>query len=177
VVGNDSSPVQSRETSTVGLREILGAAPGALYAILDACDEPCVPEKVRELGDRAVSLYRGAAEQDYVAIAPYLAIVDEDLLSWIVNQLWAKPWGVLVVAPVDLASLRKHFRRFLIVEDPDGKQMYFRFYDPRVLPMYLATCLPSEVKEFFGPVHSFLVSGEAAQWTQITRRAGADGYA
>lgn len=144
------------ESSLDDLRKQIEQAPGTVYAILDACDEPRVPETVRELGpERAVCLYRGSAEQEYWAIAPYLVVVDNDLLDWIVENLWNDPWGIFVGAPMDLATLRKHFRRFLIVADPDGKQMFFRFYDPSVLPTFLMTCTQTESNQFFSMITSF----------------------
>ena len=36
--------------------------------------------------------------------------------------------------PVD--ELRRHLRRFLLVKDESGRQLYFRYYDPRVLRLY-----------------------------------------
>ncbi len=129
---------------------------GRLYAILDACDTPSVLEKVRELGDeRAISLYRGTADEMYEAIAPYLVAVDPALFDWITETLWAEPWGIFVRSPSDLAELRTHFRKFLLVDGPTGEQWYFRYYDPRVLRTYLPTCTPDELAEFYGPVSEF----------------------
>ena len=146
------SAVEIRESSMDDLRDVCRQQPGTLYAILDACDEPRVPKKVEELGpERAVSLYRGAAQRDYWAIAPYLVQVDEELLDWIVENLWDDPWGIFAVADAELAELRKHFRRFLMVEDPDGEKIYFRFYDPRVLLQFLLTFDDEETTRFFGP--------------------------
>lgn len=137
------------------------AAEGRLWAILDACNEPAVPPQVAGLGpEKAVSLYRGQAEHEQWAVAPYLAKVDETVLDWILQTLWKKHWGIFAVAECDLKDLRKHFRRFLIVEDPDGETMYFRYYDPRVLPVFLPTCTRDELKTFFGPLKAYAV-GEA----------------
>jgi hypothetical protein len=33
----------------------------------------------------------------------------------------------------------------------------FRFYDPRVLSVFLPTCLPEQITEMFGPVTHFFV--------------------
>ncbi|HYN40273.1 MAG TPA: DUF4123 domain-containing protein, partial [Thermoanaerobaculia bacterium] len=58
--------------------------------------------------------------------------------------------------------LRKHLRRQLIAQDGNGKRMYFRFYDPRVLRTYLRTATPPERAELFGPAESLWgVYGEA----------------
>ena len=153
------------------LRERIRREPGTLFAILDACDEPRVPEKVEELGPkRAVSLYRGWAEGDYWAIAPYLVEVDEPLLDWILENLWSDPWGIFAAAPVDLAALRKHFRRFLKVRGPEGNELYFRFYDPRVLPLFLSTCNPQEIDQFLGPILAFWVTQPDRTLLAIERR-------
>lgn len=160
-IDNRQSPVEIRRTSLDELRTRLAERPGSLYAVLDACDEPRVPAKALELGEeRVVCLYRGSAMRDYWAIAPYLAQVDEPLLDWIVESLWDDPWGIFAIAPTDLETLRKHFRRFLKVHNPEGKELLFRFYDPRILPVFLPTCLPWEAERFYGPIDGFVVNGE-----------------
>ncbi len=129
---------------------------GQLFAILDACDTPSVVEKVKELGEaRAVSLYRGTAEEEFESIAPYLVVVDTAVFDWITETLWAEPWGVFVRSAATLEQLRTHFRKFLLVEGPDGEEWYFRFYDPRVLATYLETCTERELGEFLGVVEGF----------------------
>ena len=164
-----SSPVEIRPSSLEELRTWLAERPGSLYAVLDSCDEPRVPDMAAQLGDRAVSLYRGSAERDHWAIASYLAVVDEPLLDWIVENLWEDPWGIFAVAQTDLASLRTHFRRFLKVEDADGKELLFRFYDPRVLPTFLTTCIESEAEQFFGPIRRFCVKDKEGNLAAIER--------
>lgn len=141
---------------------------GTLWAVLDACDSPDVPEKVEELGaSKAVSLYRGKGETDFWAIAPYLARVDEELLTWIKETLWAEPWGIFAEATSDLEKLRTHFRKFLTVEDPGGKKMYFRFYDPRVLRTFLKSADGTELREFFGPIERMLVGREGGERAEL----------
>jgi len=148
------SLIKTETSSVETLRQY--AASGMLFAILDACDEPAVPQKISELGDvRAVSLYRGGAEEDYSAIAPYLVQVDSALLDWIVAALWEHPWGIFAVSPANLETLRTHFRKFLIVQMPDTEKFYFRYYDPRVLKSFLPTCSEAELAEFLGPVQAY----------------------
>jgi hypothetical protein len=153
--------LHAREGSLQDLRRM--AADGRLYAILDACDEPTVPPKITELGpEKAVSLFRGDAEHQQWAVAPYLARVEESLLEWIAATLWSKPWGIFAVAEGDLDSLRKHFRQFLVVEDPEGETMYFRYYDPRILALFLPACTQDELRTFLGPLKAFVTGGPEA---------------
>jgi hypothetical protein len=134
-----------------------GHPEGRLYALFDACGVPAIPEKIRDLKERAVSLYRGQAAEDYWAIAPYLVEVDDSLLEWITKTLVGVPWGILVVSDGHLHELWRHFRKFLMVRLPHGDEAYFRFYDPRVLPPFLEACNAKERAAFFGPVHSYLL--------------------
>jgi hypothetical protein len=143
---------------------------GGRFALLDACDEPLVPAMARMRGERAVSLYRGWAEQDYWAVAPYLFELDQALVDWIVENLWESPWGMFVAADAPLDQLRKHFRRFLEVKAPDGRRLYFRFYDPRVLPTFLTTCTAHEAERFFGPVQWFGVGGAERDLVLLRRK-------
>lgn len=165
-----SNPLlQTRTVSLEELREL--AAAGRLYAVVDACDTPAVPEKARELGEaRAVSLYRGTVDEQYWAFAPYLFAVDGDVLEWIAADLWTEPWGIFAVADGDIEAVRRHFRRFLLVQAPDGEQWYFRFYDPRVLPGFLATCTQNQIADIFGSLSSLGVSDSPAMTTTITAR-------
>ena len=56
--------------------------------------------------------------------------------------------------------MRRHLRHFLEVQLPDGKQVYFRFYDPRVLRVFLPTCTADEINQFFGPIKQYLMEDE-----------------
>jgi hypothetical protein len=144
---------------------------GRLYAILDACDAPTVPVKVKELGnEQAVSLYRGSAEEEYWAIAPYLVRVDGILLDWLHATLWKEPWGIFVVANSDIETLRKHFRRFLVVELPDGGKSYFRYYDSRVLQEFLPSCVREEVDDIFGSLTAFGTTDSAGDKIVLWRQ-------
>jgi hypothetical protein len=146
--------IQTRDTTLEELNKL--AERGYVYVILDACDAPAVPEKARSLGEgRAASLYNGTSQQDYWAIAPYLCKADPKLLEWVRDLLWKEPWGIVAVSTSDFESVRAHFRKFLIVQSPEGEYWYFRFYDPRVLPVFLESSNAEELKEFFGPIQAY----------------------
>src|SRR5438270_6482558 len=98
------------------------AAAGYLFAILDATGHPNVPHKARQLGDRAISLFQGPAEENHWDVAPYLFQVDEPTLAWIQEELWNKPWGVFTMSRSNIEDLRRHLRHFLLVELPDGER-------------------------------------------------------
>ena len=143
-----------------------------LYSILDgARDEQIVP-KIRASGVEARCLFDGELAPALAAAAPYLVALDPSasFTRALLAQGWGDAWGVLVVSGASLDVLRRHFRQFLRVRDEDGRELMFRYYDPRVLRMYLPTCTTEELELVFGPVAAFLLedSGGGAQM----RRAG-----
>lgn len=151
------------------------ARQGKLWAIVDACDEPAVPTKMDELGEqRAICLYRGEAEVENADIAPFLAHVDDFLLRWIVEELWARPWGVFAVTSGEIEKLRAHFRQFLTVRDPDGEKMYFRYYDPRVLKAFLPACNRDELSKLFGPLEAYVLTEPDRDDVTFLTRQGAE---
>jgi hypothetical protein len=84
------------------------------------------------------------------------------VLEIVGNSVADEPWGVFAMSKGTVAELRQHLRRFLVVELPDGERWKFRFYDPRILPIYLSHCEEWELRKFFGPVRGFGVPFEHA---------------
>jgi hypothetical protein len=159
--------IQEKAVSLEQLRTLANS--GNLYALLDACDEPAVPKRCRQMtAARAVSLYRGDAAVEFGHVAPYLAHLNPDDIDWILAKLWSAPWGYFVIARSDLATLRTHFRHFLKVKLPDNTKVLFRFYDPRVVRTYLdASDLPTR-RQFFGPVQALgLTQAGTPDWIQL----------
>lgn len=150
------------------------AARNRLFAVIDACDAPAVPERAREAGPaRAVSLYRGRAEDELWAVAPYLFRVDPALFDWIAAELWSTSWGIFAVADQSLEAMRLHFRRFLTVQGPQGESWYFRYYDPAVLPAFLATADAQQVVDFIGPARALAATDPVSYGIRVfTRRDG-----
>jgi hypothetical protein len=150
----DSRLLQQQPITSPELEALASA--GTLYAVLDACDAPAVPEKARELGEAAARcLFQGEAEENFWAISPYLFHLDLETLGWLQSTLSADPWGIFVIAECGQEALWKHFRRFTYVQLPDEEQVYFRYYDPQVLSKFLNASHRSEVRDLFGPVEAF----------------------
>jgi uncharacterized protein DUF4123/FHA domain-containing protein len=147
------------------LQDLLAKDFQPLYALLDASREPSVLKVILESKEEYQSLYEGAQGAQLAHFAPYLVRIPEKspLIETLVKQAWSKSWGVFLTCDKPLKDLRTHFRHFLNVKLPDGKQVYFRYYDPRVLRLFLPTCLPEEISQFFGPVKQFLLEAEDPQ--------------
>ncbi|NTX39026.1 DUF4123 domain-containing protein [Myxococcus sp. CA033] len=138
-----------------------GSPPLERYALLDAARESRVYSLIR-WEPAASCLYEGRIPAELAEVAPYLVRLrpDAPLLGELIGTGWGRAWGLYVEAPVAPELLRRHFRRFLKVQDERGKRLYFRYYDPRVLRTYLPTCNAEELQFVFGPVRSFLMEDE-----------------
>ena len=60
------------------------------------------------------------------------------------GEPWGDAWGVWARSEVAFDDVRRHMRRFLRVQGEDGRRMLFRWYDPRVLRVYLPSCTDDE---------------------------------
>jgi hypothetical protein len=137
-----------------------------VYAVLDGASVPELPQVLWEHEPESVCLYRGELEPDMAQVAPYLVklVPSSPFTDWILNEGWGNHWGIFAITAkeVDLRTVRRHFRRFLMVKDPEGKSIYFRYYDPRVLSVFLPTCNSEELKILFGPINCYLCEDEDA---------------
>ena len=132
---------EAAEEAVSALRSEARSKP--LYAVLDAAREDRILELLREHVEPHRSLYEGAEGETLDEVAPYLVgPMQEDsmLLERLVREGWGKRWGIYCTSREPFREVRRHWRRFLMVElDESGEQVYFRFYDPAVLVTFMAT--------------------------------------
>jgi hypothetical protein len=74
------------------------------------------------------------------------------------RETWDTGVATYLTCTLPFAEVRQHLRKFLIVELEPGGTAFFRFYDPRVLRLFLPTCREDEWTTFFGPIDAFLVA-------------------
>ena len=150
------------------VRDWLRGLPEPLFAVLDAAREPTIPERLARSGQPFRSLFDGDLGAELAPFGPWLVSLSKQskLLDELTEQGWGKSWGVYLTCTQPLDEVRRQLRRFLLVKLPDGRQVYFRYYDPRVLRTYLPTCTPDERRAFFGPVERILVEADSpdAAW-------------
>jgi hypothetical protein len=136
-----------------------------VFAVLDGASISGLLDQLYEQQPEHICLYRGELEPDMAEVAPYLVRLEpgSDFTDWLIEKGWGRNWGIFALSGESLRAMRNHFRAFLIVYTPDNKPVYFRYYDPRVMRIYLPTCNSKELATVFGPVEEFLLEGEDAK--------------
>jgi hypothetical protein len=133
-----------------------------VWGVLDGARDRRIYSAVKGSYLDKCCLYGGDLPWELELCAPYLAELDRDdrFTRYIINQGWGNGWGIFFRSDADIERLRRHLRKFLVVKDEGGKRLIFRYYDPRVLRVYLPTCFTRELQTVFGPIDRFLVEGK-----------------
>jgi hypothetical protein len=133
-----------------------------VFAVLDAARDDRLPAFLQAYGVEHDSLYEGKGGDELKDVAPYLALLPKASTLWpmLMKEGWGKSWGIYFNSHAELPAVRDHLRRLLTVKDEDGRLLYFRFYDPRVLRVFIPTCTPEESTDLFGPISRFVVEGD-----------------
>lgn len=133
------------------------------HLLLDAARMDAAMDTAKELNEEHRSLYRTkkGADEVLAVVAPFIfSYPYSQAFSDFVQSGWGDSWGIFIESDAVFEDLHKHFRRFLTVKTEDGEELYFRFYDPRVLRIFLPTCDRYQLEEFFGPVNRFIMEAE-----------------
>lgn len=129
-----------------------------VYAIIDGASVPQLISKLEQFHPKHVCLWRGELELELREVVPYVVAIrhEDEFTNWFLRQSSGTPWGVFVISDTEIHALAYHLRKLLMAELPNGKKVYFRFYDPRVLRAYLPSCTAEEQREFYGPIREFV---------------------
>lgn len=130
-----------------------------LYAVLDGARDDRIHELLRESVEEHGSLYEGVQGAALAEVAPYLVCLPAGsrLLDSLVREGWGRRWGIYLTSPQPFKAVRRHLRRFLMVTDARTEErLYFRFYDPSALTIFLRSCHPGQASEFFDEIGAYL---------------------
>jgi hypothetical protein len=145
------------------LPELASAATAPLFAVLDGARAPRILELLRESVEEHHSLYDGIEGETMAHVAPYLVRLTPGgrLFQALVREGWGRRWGIYLTSAQSFASVRRHLRRYLMVERQDRQErMYFRFYDPAVLRVFLPTTTVLQRAELFAGVSEIIFESE-----------------
>jgi hypothetical protein len=130
-----------------------------LFAVLDGARSPAIYPAVMDADAPSHCLYRGVIPDVLAKAAPYVVDLSSDavFLDFLVRQGWGNSWGIFLIGPSSLDILRQHLRRFLKVKDEGGRSLVFRYYDPRVMRVFLPTCDEAQLDSLFSGIERFLI--------------------
>ena len=140
-----------------------------LYGVVDAARDQELASVARDRPGQKC-LFTDDPGSHMADVAPYLVPIDfhprYPFAGSEYLDLWAEHLGnsagILLLTKADPAPLWEHLRNLFRVTDEEDHKYFFRFYDPRVLRLYLPTCTANEAQEFFGPLGRILVESETA---------------
>ena len=106
-------------------------------------------------------LFASDLSPDMAVVAPYLIQLESGsrFSDDFIKNGWSTNWGILLTSSVELPVVWRHLRQHTLVYGPELEPMYFRFYDPRVLRMFLPTCEEAQLKSFFGEIDFIFTEG------------------
>ncbi|NJO14962.1 MAG: DUF4123 domain-containing protein [Thioploca sp.] len=130
-----------------------------LLALIDASRDKEIWPLLSHSAAHYSCLLAGARAQSLAAWAPYLVSLPPSsaLLESLVQAGWGKHWGVYLTSLAPFETILAHLRQWLWVQTAAGEKLYFRFYDPRTLRVFLPTLTLAEQQRFLGPVRRWLV--------------------
>ena len=139
-----------------------------IYALLDSANAPQIYDKISQIKKNDYCcLYPDKVAKNLAEVAPYIVKLKPDKKSdsfiiFMLTNGWNKGWGVFLESSAPLNKLQEHFQGLLRVKDETGKSFYFRYYDPRILRVYLPTCTQEELDTVLGSslVHRYWVESE-----------------
>ena len=114
------------------------------YAVLDAAKVQGLPEMLETSGLDHACLFQGAAAEDYGDVAPWIVRLEEGhrLTRGLFTQgdapwdMWETEPGIFLRSATSLDARRNHLRKFTKVRDENGKWVFLRYWEPRVIALY-----------------------------------------
>ena len=139
-------------------------AAAQLFGVLDCARDPQLYEHAARMEPHAAEcLFAGKLSETVRRASPFVVeLAPSDPLSaaWR-GQGWGAAWGVLISTRSDGAALRARLRRLTQVRLPDGSgPMLFRFWDPRVLRVFMPLIEPDGLSAWFAPGDRWIVESE-----------------
>lgn len=156
-------------------RALQGARPSGppprIHALVDPARDPEINAELATVGLRSFCLYGADLPPELVAVAPHLVplVPDSRFGQVFASRGRGRAWGVLVASHAPPETLAEHLAGLTRARLPDGREVLFRYYDPRVLRHFLPTCTSAELDRVFGPIEALLIESENGQHREYVR--------
>ncbi|MCA9653506.1 MAG: DUF4123 domain-containing protein [Myxococcales bacterium] len=146
----------------------------SVYGLVDGAQDDKVVPLLKAEGNDWRCLYGADLPRALAAVAPYLVALASHypFAGYFARDGRGNNWGVMLRSDASIDDLAEHFASMIRARLPEGREVLFRFYDPRVLRAYLPTCSAEELDQVFGPVDSFLIEQGDGNWKVYRREEG-----
>ena len=150
------------------IRQVLwpaaATAPLSVWAVLDLARDPRIHAALQASRLDFPCLYAGKIPRELELVAPHIVelLPGHRFVDQLLDEGFGQSWGIFAKIS-DPTALRHHLRKLLKVRDESGRTLLFRFYDPRVLGLFLRTCDAGQLRGMFGPVTSYLAEEDGGQ--------------
>jgi hypothetical protein len=133
-----------------------------LYALVDSARNDEVFKYFLTDNVTYRSLFEGKMDIKFFGVSGFLLECKKNsiLFNWLTDDAWGTSCCVFLISKDPFEEVLNHFQKFNRVYLEDDDVVYFRYYDPRVLRIYLPTCNNKEINTFFGEIESFFVESE-----------------
>ena len=109
--------------------------------------------------------------EELATTAPYLLSLDSTKMNVesFIRERLGKNQMFFLESSAPKQELLDHCSSMLKAMDEDGKVINFRYYDPRILRVYLPTCTDEEIFIFFGDIDIIWVEGEEGEVLEFVK--------
>lgn len=149
-----------------------------VFCIIDGASDEKIFSMLKSSDWDYICLYRKGVHyegermtDDFAATAPYLITLDPRKIT--VEKFSRDRIGnhqvIFLESNASKEEVARHCSSMLKAMDVDGKVFGFRYYDPRVLRVYLPTCTEEELFIFFGDIDTIWVEDEEEGMLEFAR--------
>lgn len=149
-----------------------------VFCIIDGAGDEKIFPMLKSSDWDYVCLYRKGVHyegermtDDFAATAPYVITLDPRKITvekFSMDRI-GKHQVIFLESGASTEEVAKHCSGMLKAMDEDGKVFGFRYYDPRVLRVYLPTCTEEELFIFFGDIDTIWVEGEEEDMLEFVK--------
>jgi hypothetical protein len=165
--------------------QVLTSESRRLFAVYDgARDAPRLFERLEQSGLPMACLIGGPLTSPLREAAPWCVQIDPSSLAarTIFRDYWGRAASIFVGASpeIGVVAVSRQLKQLLRVQLPSGSRAMFRFYDPRVLRVFLPTCDQEQWRVVMGSHESlWCESADGSgllRWGPQTTQAGIAEY-
>jgi hypothetical protein len=149
---SEASGEPLRHLAPLELMEFIQQIRSPCYIVTEAARDEAILEFIQSNSQISHCLYSGNTQIRLARYAPYLFRADlgDPAIRRFINDGWGESWYILLSSRSHVQQIVTQLRKSLIVSSESGKDLYFRFYDPRVLRSYLPLCTQDDLSKLMG---------------------------